>query len=51
MIEEPLTVTEALASDHAAQWRAAMDEEIDNLIKFQCFEVVDRADAIKHGSW
>mmetsp|Transcript_10382 Transcript_10382/g.13563 ORF Transcript_10382/g.13563 Transcript_10382/m.13563 type:complete len:104 (+) Transcript_10382:3260-3571(+) len=43
MIEEPPTVTE---SYHAAQRRVAMDEEID--IKFQCFEVVDRADANKH---
>jgi len=48
-IEEPLSVAEALASDYAEQWRAAMDEEIDNLIKFQCFDVVDRADAVKHG--
>jgi hypothetical protein len=49
MIEEPVTVDEALASNHAKEWREAMDEEIDNLIKFQCFEVVEREDAIKHG--
>jgi len=34
MVPEPLSVSEAEASEHAAEWRAAMDEEILNLQKF-----------------
>ena len=49
MIPEPLSVREAEASEHAAEWRAAMDEEIGNLQKFQCFERVPRSKALKHG--
>ena len=49
MIPEPLTFREAMASEHADEWRAAMDEEIANLTKFDCFERVPRADAVKHG--
>jgi hypothetical protein len=37
MIPEPLTVTEAMASEHADEWRAAMDEEISNLLKVWLF--------------
>ena len=49
MVPEPLSVSEALASEHAAEWRAAMDEEIENLKKFQCFKRVPRSEALKHG--
>ena len=49
MINEPLTVAEAQASEHAAEWRAAMDEEIGNLNYFGCFEKVPRSEALKHG--
>jgi hypothetical protein len=49
MINEPLTVAEAQASEHAAEWRAAMDEEIGNLNHFGCFEKVPRSEALKHG--
>ena len=38
LINEPLTVAEAQASEHAAEWRAAMDEEIANLNHFGCFK-------------
>jgi hypothetical protein len=48
-LSEPLTVAEALASEHANEWRAAMDEEIANLNRFGCFERVLRAEAQKHG--
>lgn len=48
-IEEPSTVVEALASKYAKEWRAAMDEEMSNLIKFGCFDEVDRDQAVKHG--
>ena len=48
-IPEPLTVKEAMESEHAAEWRQAMQDEIDTLTKFKCFEVVPRADAVKHG--
>ena len=49
LIPEPLSVDEAMASGHADEWRAAMDEEIGNLVKFHCYDVVPRAEAIKHG--
>ena len=49
MVPEPLSVTEAMASEHAAEWRAAMKEEIDTLSKFGCFEQVPRSEALKHG--
>jgi len=49
MFNEPTSVKEALSSENAAEWRAAMDEEIANLIKFNCFKRVTKADAIKHG--
>ena len=49
MIPEPLNVKEAMASEHAEQWREAMQEEIDTLAKFRCFERVRREDALKHG--
>jgi hypothetical protein len=49
LIPEPVTVTEALLSEYAAEWRAAMDEEMDTLIKFGCFVRVKRADALQHG--
>ena len=34
LINEPLTVAEAQASEHAAEWRAALVEEIENLNNF-----------------
>jgi hypothetical protein len=49
LLPEPVTVNEAMASEYAKEWRAAMDEEINTLIKFGCFERVPRADALKHG--
>jgi len=49
MISEPLTVAQAMASEHAEEWRAAMDEEIGNLARFKCFERVPRSEALKHG--
>ena len=49
MINEPLTVAEAQASEHSVEWRAAMDEEIGNLNHFGCFEKVPRSEALKHG--
>ena len=49
MIPEPLTFAEAMASEHACEWRAAMDEEISNLMKFDCYDKVPRTQAIEHG--
>ena len=49
MVPDPLNVKEAMASEHAEEWKAAMQEEIDTLNKFHCFEPVPRAEAIKHG--
>ena len=49
MIPEPLNVKDAMASEHAAEWRAAMEKEIDMLTKFHCFDIVPRSDALKHG--
>jgi hypothetical protein len=49
MVPEPLSVSEAEASEHAAEWRAAMDEEILNLQKFGCFKKVPRSQVLKHG--
>ena len=49
MVPEPLSVGEAAASEHAAEWRAAMDEEISNLEKFRCFNKVPRSQALNHG--
>ena len=49
MVPDPLNVKEAMASEHAEEWKAAMQEEIDTLNKFHCFEPVPRAEAIRHG--
>jgi hypothetical protein len=38
-----------MASEHAQEWRAAIDEEIANLAMFKCFERVPRSNALKHG--
>ena len=48
MVPEPLSVGEAAASEHAAEWRAAMDEEISKE-KFRCFNKVLRSQALNHG--
>ena len=44
-----MTVKEALASEHADEWQAAIDEEVNNLILYNCFEVVPRSEAMQHG--
>ena len=51
LINEPLTVAEAQASEHAAEWRAAMDEEIANLKSesFRVFSEGPSIEAMKHG--
>ena len=49
LIDEPMTVKEALASEHADEWQAAIDEEVNNLILYNCFEVVPRSEAMQHG--
>jgi hypothetical protein len=49
MIPEPLTVSEAMASEHKEHWEKAMQEEIDTLTRFHCFDVVPKADALRHG--
>jgi hypothetical protein len=49
MVPEPLTVKEAMASEHAAEWKKAMQVEIDTLTRFNTFKVVTRDDALKHG--
>ena len=40
-----LSVKEAMASEYIKEWRAAMDEEISNLMMFNCFEQVPRKQA------
>jgi hypothetical protein len=42
MVPEPLTVKQAMASEHAAEWKKAMQEEIDTLTRFNTFKVVIR---------
>ena len=32
LIDEPMTVKEALASEHADEWQAAIDKEVNNSI-------------------
>ena len=49
MFPEPVSVQEALASEHAAEWKAAMQEEIDTLVRFNCYERVAKSDALEHG--
>ena len=49
VIPEPLSVTEAMASEHAAEWKQAMQEEIDTLTRFKCFKIVPKSEAVKHG--
>ena len=49
VIPTPLTVAEAMASEHKVQWKKAMQEEIDTLNRFHCFDVVPRAEALRHG--
>ena len=49
MFEDPTTVREALAGPDAAEWQAAIDEEVNSLIKFQVFEVVTKETALKAG--
>jgi hypothetical protein len=45
MLAEPTSVKDAMASEHAIEWKAAMDEEIQNLIKFGCFNRVPASQA------
>jgi len=49
MIDEPLTVRDAMASEHEEEWRAAMKKEIEMLTKFKCFDIVTEKDALRHG--
>ena len=49
MIDEPLTVREAMALENASEWRAAMTKEIDMLTKFKCFGIVTQREALQHG--
>ena len=49
VIPTPLTVSEAMASEHKVQWEKAMQDEIDTLNRFHCFNEVPRADALRHG--
>jgi hypothetical protein len=49
MFGDPVTVADALAGPHKLEWQAAMDEEIANLIKFNCFDTVSKAEALKTG--
>lgn len=49
LLPEPITVSEAMLSEYAQQWRAAMDEEMNTLIKFGCFDRVPRSQALQHG--
>jgi len=49
LINEPLAVAEAKASEHPEKWRAAMDEGIRNLNQFGYFKKVSRFEALKHG--
>jgi len=49
MIPEPLTHKEAMASKYAKEWKAAEDEEIANLERMGCFDMVARAEALRHG--
>ena len=49
MVNEPMTVKEAMASEHAEEWKAAMEEEIKTLMSWNCFEVVPRDEAKRLG--
>ena len=49
IIPTPLTVAEAMASEHKMEWEKAMQEEIDTLNRFHCFDVVPKAEALRHG--
>ena len=49
VIPTPLTVSEAMASEHKEEWKKAMQEEIDTLTRFHCFNVVPKAEALRHG--
>jgi len=49
LINEPLTIAEAQASEHAADLKAAMDDAIANLNHFDCFQNVPWSEAMKHG--
>lgn len=48
-ILDPATVTEALRSTHAENWKTAMREEMDNLMNMGCFEKVPLAEARNAG--
>jgi len=49
IIPTPLTVSEAMASEHKEEWKKAMQDEIDTLTRFHCFNVVPQAEALRHG--
>ena len=45
IVDEPMTVGEAMASEHAEEWKAAMQEEIKTLMTWNCFDIVSRDEA------
>ena len=47
--DDPTTYEEAMGSEQRDAWKEAIEEEVRNLIQFQCFEVIPKADAIRHG--
>ena len=49
VIDEPLMVRDAMASEHASKWRVAMTNEIFMLTKFKCFDIVTQREALQHG--
>jgi len=40
-----MTVGEAMASEHAEEWKAAMQEEIKTFMTWNCFDIVSRDEA------
>ena len=49
MIDEPLTVRDAMASEHEDEWRAAMKKEIEMLTEVKCFEILTEKHALRRG--
>jgi hypothetical protein len=45
IVDEPMAVGEAMASEHAEEWQAAMQEEIKTLMTWNCFDIVSRDEA------
>lgn len=49
IFKDPVTISEALSGPDAAEWRKAIDEEVDSLINFNVFEIVTKETALKAG--